>query len=493
MSHPLPRWPRPLLPPLDWQSLAVAFDAAVTDPDSRVTQRTDGGLHFTAFLEGDPDRHELITLGGMTVGRLLGGKSAADWLPGLNAYFRPEWGLFCNGRDDDRTEYWYLMHVNALIVAISRMTGTPWLGRRLRTSLERIRDLGRRVDYDFDAQGFDFRRQRPFADRDAFRQPDSIGGYGYLMLAGWELFGEAAFYREALIALDRYQAFAANPWYEVSNGAMAALAAARMAATGEDLDVDDFLRRILDPVDGPLFTGNWGQAAIDGLMRGWRGFSREEASATAYSLESLLPPAYVLPMVRYWPQLAETVAAYVLNVASNARWFFGGHLGAGAESRPDLSDAVPYETLHRCHQGIVPYASGDFFGHKSVYGGAVIAWLSRLLRPTSDPYVLAMDVGASDFLAPAASTRLIYNPWPEARRVGWEALGDRVECYDLIAHTMMETGDGSAVEIAGGGVRLLSLLPRAGRTDLTVDGDRGFLIHAGTVIDYHYPHPRPPR
>ncbi len=493
MSHPRPCPSRPLLPPLDWQALASAFHAAVTNPENHVIHRADGGLHFTAFLEGDADHPELITLGAMVVGRRLSGASAAEWLPGLNAYFRPERGLFCNGQRDDRIEYWYLMHVNALIVAVARMTGAPWLCRLLRTSLDRIRDLARRVDYRFDAQGFDFLRQQPFTDREAFRQPDSIGGYGYLMLAGWQLFGEGAFYREALAALQRYQAFSANPWYEVSNGAMAALAAARMAALGEDLDVAHFLARILDPVEGPLFTGQWGEAAIDGLMRGWRGFSREEASKTAYSLESLLPPAYLLPMVRYWPSLAATVAAYVLNVASHARWFFGGYLGAGAESRPDLSAAVPYETLHGCQHGMAPYARGDFFGHKSVYGGAMIAWLSRLLQPTTDPYVLAMDVGASDFLMPTTPTFLVYNPWPEARSVEVPALGGEADCYDLIAHTMIHPGDGNAAEIAGGGVRLLSRLPQGTARDLRVDGDRGFLVHGGTVIDYHYPHGTPPQ
>ena len=70
-----------------------------------------GHIHFTAFLEGTGQ--ELITYGAVVVGKLLRGEDVQDLLPSLQDYFQAEYGIYQNGIGDTRSEYWYLMYVNA--------------------------------------------------------------------------------------------------------------------------------------------------------------------------------------------------------------------------------------------------------------------------------------------------------------------------------------------------------------------------------------------
>ena len=203
----------------------------------------------------------------------------------------------------------------------------------------------------------------------------------------------------------------------------------------------------------------------------------------AYSLESFLPIAYVLPLVRYIPELALVAARYVLNVASNARWFFGDYLAASAQSRADLPAAVAYEAIHRSVKDGAPYATGDFFGHKSVYGGAMVLWLAQLLRPTEDPYILQMDVTGSDFLAQSYPTTLIYNPWPDERSVHVAVLPEH-RAYDLFNHHFVDPQD--IFEVPSEGIRMVTWVPNSAVPAITVEGH--FLRDRTTVIDYHYPH-----
>jgi hypothetical protein len=134
-------------------------------------------------------------------------------------------------------------------------------------------------------------------------------------------------------------------------------------------------------------------------------------------MESLMILPFILPAARYATHLAATIGRYALHVAANARLFYSPYAG-GCESRPDLTPAVAYERLLAQHGDCAPYATGDFQGHKSVYGGAYALWWGALVKPTRDPYILALDLAATDFLAAAPEPAwLYYNPWPEPRAV----------------------------------------------------------------------------
>jgi hypothetical protein len=131
---------------------------------------------------------------------------------------------------------------------------------------------------------------------------------------------------------------------------------------------------------------------------------------------------YVLPALRHRPELAAEVARYALNATANLRWFYPQYLPAEDQSRPDLPPMIPYERLSREEKGHSPYAVGDFAGHRSIYGGAYVMWLDKMIQPQSDPWLLRWDLGKTDFMDPDLPPAfLYYNPGPEEKRVSADA------------------------------------------------------------------------
>jgi hypothetical protein len=449
---PLPD--RPQRPPLQWQQQAQAFDRFVMDFANGVAYRDEQGrVAFTAFLEGEHYgtlRHELVTFGPLALGKWLNGDDITALLPTLESYFLQPFGIFSNGPADERCEMWYLMYANALAGhLIRRHTHRfPHWRQLWQQSADALRDLAQRIGYDFNHQGYDFAAQAPWTARDIFRQPDAIGGYAYLMLLTHRLLGGEEYLDEARRALRRYLALAANPWYEAPDGALATLAAAYLAAQGESFDTAKALDWLLDP-DAALALGEWGGQEVNGLARGWR-FSERDS---VYSMESLMILPFILPVARYAPQLASEIGRYALHVAANARLFYSEYM-AGCESRPDLTPAVAYERLLARQGDCAPFATGDFQGHKSVYGGAYALWWGALVKPTRDPYVLQLDLAATDFLADSPDPAyLYYNPWPEARSVE-VALGAG-------PHTVVELGSGQTLVQDKEGQATIELPPGA--------------------------------
>ena len=137
-----------------------------------------------------------------------------------------------------------------------------------------------------------------------------------------------------------------------------------------------------------MATGRWGGREVNGLMAG---FCTEPANQT-YSMESMVTLPYLLPALRFRPELAGEVARYALNVAANMRLFYPEYLPRENQSRPDLPPMFPYERLSKEEKGHSPYATGDFAGHRSIYGGAYVMWLDKMIEPQGDPWLLRWDL-----------------------------------------------------------------------------------------------------
>jgi hypothetical protein len=467
-------------PPLDWCGRADAFDDYIMNPANRVLRkRGDGTFYFASALEGTGDGG-LTTFAPILLGKLLRGE-AVGWLaPSMAAYYSREHGIFLDGRNARSCEYWYLMNVNALAAGVVRrhFSGDEaWLGR-VSSSAERLIALAHQVDYDFADQGYRFGTARPWTQQAMYRQPDAVGGYAYLQLLAFQMFGGSHHLAEAKEALRRYLSFPANPWYEVPSGAMACLAAARLSVTGAAVDAARALRFVLDPGGHPLQTGKWGDSEVGGLMAGFR----TEPAGEAYSMESLVTAGYLLPVLRYRPDFANVIGRYVLNVAANMRLFYSDCIAPDHQSRPELTAAVPYERLTRTVDGKSPYASGDFGSHRSIYGGAYALWWGELVKPAGDCRILQLDLALSDFLEERRHpTYAYYNPHGDWRRV-IVPLPARSRLYDLAAHRFLgDVGEGAAaLQIAPRGSRVVVVVPKAARP--TLRNDR--LLCGGVTVDY---------
>lgn len=413
---------RPQNPPLDFRSLADAFDAYVMDPAHGVNLRDKNGRQYFASALETTNEGGLTCYGPMAMGKELRGSGLDELARSLKAYFNEQYGLFLDGPGATLCEYWYLMNVNALAFALiqSRFAHDPeWLARVERAAAS-LRSMAHQIKYNFNDQGYDYAKGAPFTRQDIYRQPDAVGGYSYVMLLAWKMTGKNDCLAEAKTAIDHYTAFQKNPWYEVPSDAMAVLAAARLESMGYAADSRKALDFVLDSNIGLMATGKWGSAPVDGLMAGFC----TEPAGEAYSMESMVAFPYLMPALRFRPQLADAVARYALNAAANLRWFYPEYLPHNSQSRPDLTPSVPYERLDREAKGHSPYAGGDFAGQRSVYGGAYVMWLDKMVQPQGDPWLLRWDLTVTNFVdRDLPPTFLYYNPYSEAKHVSVEAAG----------------------------------------------------------------------
>jgi len=435
--------PRPDQKPLDFGQMADAFDSYVMDPAHGVNLRDKTGRQYFASALETTDEGGLTCYGPMAMGKELRGSGLDELARSLKAYFSEPYGLFLDGPGKALCEYWYLMNVNSLAFALiqTRFAHDPeWLARVERSAAS-LREMAHQIGYDFNDQGYDYAAGKPFTLQNVYRQPDAVGGYSYVMLLAWKLTGKDFCLAEAKAGMDRYLAFAKNPWYEVPSGAMAVLAAAYLQSTSYPANSSKALKFVLDSKVGLMASGRWGACPVDGLMAGFA----TEPPGQAYSMESMVTFPYLMPALRYRPDLADEVARYALNAAANLRWFYPEFLPKDSQSRPDLPPMVPYERLNREAKGHSPYAEGDFAGHRSVYGGAYVMWLDKMVEPQGDPWLLRWDLTKTNFLEPdLAPTFLYYNPGPEERRIRIEAVG---RLHDLKSNQVLRV-QGGKVELA---------------------------------------------
>lgn len=479
LGNQVPR--RPAEKPLDWPAMADAFHAYVADPAHGIEQtRADGTHFFYSALEAKTDGG-LTTFGPLVMGMILRGEDVSEIAPSLAAYFNDAEGIFLDGPGADLCEYWYMMNVNALAFGIIRRhfgDSAEWKAR-MRRSADRLIAMAHQIGYDFNDQGYDFKKHAPFTRQAIYRQPDTVGGYAYVMLFAWEVLRDAKYLDEAREGMKRYLAFARNPWYEVPSGAMAAQAAARLSAQGNEVDLARALRFLFDAKVGLMRTGEWGGKEVNGLMAG---FSTEPPDQ-AYSMESMVVLPYLLPVVRYRPEYAAQIGRFTLNVAANMRWFFSDYLPKENQSRPDLPAIIPYERLSRTEKGHSPYATGDFDGHRSIYGGAYMLWLGEMIRPAGDPFLLQLNANKTDLLGGESyPTFLYYNPGTNEKTVTLDAGRAQADIYDLQSHRVVRHGvtGKTEVRVGAGQARVLVQIPAGARRTVT-----GGVIHFGDVaVDY---------
>ncbi len=475
---------RPAAEPLNWRERADAFDQYVMKPANKILQaRPDGSRYFASALEGTGDGG-MTTFGPLVLGKILRGDAVDSMVPSMAAYFSDEAGIFLDGTHADLCEYWYLMNVNALADGIvrSHLSHDPvWMGR-VRKSADRLIELAHQINYDFNDQGYRFNIRVPFTNQDIYRQPDAIGGYAYLMLFAYEMFGDAKYLAEAKKGLSLYQSFSKNPWYEIPSGAMACLTAARLSVHDPQIDLHKIVSFALESGGHPMQTGDWGGKEVNGLMAG---FSTEPAGE-AYSMESLVTLPYVLPVLRYRPEFATDIGRYLLNTAANMRLFYSDCISHKNQSRPELTLAIPYERLTKEVDGKSPFASGDYGSHRSIYGGAYALWWGELVKATEDPYILQMNLTRSDFLcAKAFPSYLYYNPWGESKRVTLAPEGGNFDLYDLSAHAFVAERKSRRVSVAipANGSRVIIVIPSGARRSV----ENGLLLCDGVPVDYQTP------
>ena len=412
----------PVLPIPDYAKLNAQFHDALRDSSNDILHYGENGHPVFGAYVGSHS-NEMVTWGILASGEYLTNRDTSWISPTFRDFFSVPYKVWMNSPRAARTEHWYMFYVNALAGAVAETVYRNDLSIRglMNQSALTLKALAQRLDYDFNQQGYRFDKGCTFTNKDIYRQPDSIGGYAYNMLYAYCHSHDKGFLNECIHASALYQAFSENPWYEIPNGSSALLAAVWLHAHAIQSNVQKTASWVFDHEHGPLQCGTWGNEAIDGLMMGWRGDTRELAMQSAYSMETLMPLQFILPSVRYAPDLADAVGRYALNVLANFQLFYAQGTRALYETRPGLTPSIPYERLDQYRDGHSPAACGDFCGHRSVYGAGYLYWLEALARPTNDPEIFAYDLSLTDWLAERKyPVFLLRNPYDVSKCVHFE-------------------------------------------------------------------------
>lgn len=409
----------PALPVPSLSKLNEQFRAALMDEKNRILRRdAHGNPIFGAYIGSDSN--ELITWSIITLGEWFTGRDAS-WLTSTwPTFFSASAQVYLNSPRSTECELWYLFYANTLCGALQQalFREDPIVRQRFAASADSLCRMARALDYNFNHQSFHFGEMTPRTYKPQYRQPDSSGGYAYNMLFAALHADRPEYMEESLRGIRIYEGMPSNPWYEIPNSSAALMAAAWLDAHGHACDIQRIAGWLFDHDLGPLQIGKWGDEEIDGLMMGWFGDTRAQAMASAYSMETFMPLQFFLPAVRYCPQLADAVGKYVRCMLSNFQLFYARGSKPLYETKPELDASIPYERLQYERDGHIPAATGDFHGHRSIYGSGYLMWLEAMARQTSDPDIFALDLSLSDWLADERyPVYLLRNPFDEARQI----------------------------------------------------------------------------
>ena len=415
----------PALPVPALHELNERFRCALLDERNRILRRDEqGNPIFGAYIGSDSN--ELITWAIITLGEWFSGRDAS-WLTGTwTTFFSRQGQVYLNSPRSIECELWYLFYAHTLSGAIQQtlFRNDPQARRRFAASADSLQRMARTLEYNFNHQSFRFDVMEPRTYRPQYRQPDSAGGYAYNMLFAALHADRPEYMEESLRAIRLYERMDSNPWYEIPNTSAALMAASWLDAHGHPRDIARIAGWLFDHDHGPIQVGSWGGEEVDGLMMGWFGDTREQAMASAYSMETFMPLQFFLPSVRYCPELADAVGRYVRCMLSNFQLFYARGSKPLYETRPDLDASIPYERLEYERDGHTPAACGDFHGHRSIYGSGYLMWLEAMARETSDPDIFALDLSLTDWLADERwPVYLLRNPFEETRTVTFAPAG----------------------------------------------------------------------
>lgn len=335
----------------DWKKVARDFDAIAFDfsrtgeflplPwwDNSRTDHDLTGFAMPAYIGSllqtpEKNSYDAITCLGAVLGATKAGLNKADqhgknWVRMLNIYYSQKNGthLYMNnpGGRTGQT-FWYELLPSMLFYQIhDHYRQEPGMGDQFRAIAERWHGgclaLGASDSKapNFDYTAFNFTTNQP-VDNSRWREPDAAAGVAWLQYMAFTVTGEPKYLQAAQWAMRFLQERERNPFYECLLPYGAYVAARMNAEQGTKYPVDKLTNWVFDgsnPRQWGVIAGRWGKVPVHGLMG-----SVNPAALYAFTMNSYLAPAVMVPMVRYDERYARALAKWVLHVAVNSRWFY---------------------------------------------------------------------------------------------------------------------------------------------------------------------------
>lgn len=524
----------------DWRKVSLEYDKLVFDFEAKGdflpliwwdrTKRNGSPITFgmPSYLgaKREDDRHEAINTVSAVLGATLAGvdksnQNGHNWVGMIEAYFNTDNGerLFLNRTNlkAGRT-FWYELYPHILLYSLAhsypgsgnldgimRETADKWL-----TACQSLEDA--QGIPDFNHLSFDFERMEP-VDNGRWKEPDAAAGMAWLQLMAHARWGGSERLKAVQGCLSFLEQNNRNPYYEVLLPYGAYAAARINAEHGTKYDVEKLVNWVFDgdsqcrPGWG-IIAERWGDYDCHGLcgsLTDWGqrwDLQQENARADidpirsgyAFAANTFSLAAALVPLVRYDSRFARDIGKWMLNAANAARLFYPGFLPGKQQSCAFYAggeeDVIAYEGLRKWWDYQSPYATGDAIRYSwgaidlGLYGSSHVGIFGGIVSLTEVEGILKLDCLRTDYFRQEAyPTYLLFNPYPEEKKVVLDTEGDSIRIYDAISHAFQQgIWSGKAeVFIPPSSAVLAVLVPS--ETDIAVEDRR--LFAGGVIIDYH--------
>lgn len=534
----MPNLPKPLKI-INYKELAHQFDSTVYDFEAKdkfwplvwidssqinFPQHTLG--LFTAIgdvRQGSKNNgmfHEALATMGATLGATLVGIDKAkggkhNYVAMLKNYFNKKtgWNIMMNNTSPEVAllgggygrDWWYDIYPNLLFYAIydkyPNETDFDFIAKSIADKFcEADQILNGNYDYSF----FDYGQMKPMKNA-ICTQADAAAGHAWVLYCAYKKWNEPKYLKASLSALTALNNQKTNPTYELLMPFGAYLAARINAELDQKFDT----KKMLDwSFDGTaicregwgVLVGNWNGFDISGIVgstvdRGGYGFLMNTYDA-AWPL---------VPLVRYDPSYATAIGKWMLNASNASRLFYSHYMPDEHETIPELvevaKEVIAYEGIifnsnQKEYQNLkAPVAQGDGplwvpgenpkVSQFSVYGSGHVGIFGSIIKNTSSPGILQLDLLATDFFRDKAyPSYLYYNPYPHKKMIFIELeKGKKVHLYNSVTGQFIakNVSKKHKLYIQPNQAAVIVHVPAKS----TITYSRNKMMANGVVIDFH--------
>ncbi|MDD3999408.1 MAG: hypothetical protein PHX62_00745 [Bacilli bacterium] len=301
---------------------------------------------------------------------------------------------------------------------------------------------------DFDVTGFDFTTMQSYKNG-IWKEPDCAVGISLLLYYGYKICAKEEYLEAALGAMDYQDSFFGSPMYEAIYYFAPTLAAYYNSKYGKNYQIGKILNEIFDGNSIPRggwgsIVGKWGNYNVTGLMG-----SITDGGGYAFAMNTFLAAYAISSLPKYDARYASSIGKWILNLASNSRYFFPEYSDSNNQSAPlnqkamsfiqETNGVVPYEGIRKSSNSKTPWFGGDPTAYGwaetdfSLYSGAHIGLLASIFEETDIEAILKIDLNKSDFLNKSYPTYLLYNPYSETKEVTYTVNSStKVDLYDSV-------------------------------------------------------------
>jgi len=459
---------------IDYRQKALDYDRIIFDPNAtgdflpliwqdQVFDSYGISAYVGDFRKGFDGTQEAVAMIPALISATLLGKNKANenqrnYIKEIEPFFQENEKVVLNNFSNvsKNTSMWYTLYPGILFTELSLLyPNEVSLRTKALTNIDSWYQAAQIMLNDangFDQTGFDFYLMVPYRNG-IWKEPDSAIGIAKLMYYGYRLTDDPKYLTMLINIMDTHELFFGSSMYELLLYYAPFLASYLNTHHQKNYHIETILNNIFNGRSIPRggwghIVGQWGNYSVNGLMG-----SITDRNGYAFMMNSFLA-GYVIPtFVSYDTRYASDMGKWLLNLASNGRYFFPDHSPLIQQScslvercetfNETANNSVPYEGIISSYNNKSPWIGGDplinDWGQTdlSLYSGAHTGLLASMIHQTNQETMPLWHLNQDDYLR-SFNHYLLYNPHPQTKEVKFTVPESDVDVYDLVTHQRVQ-------------------------------------------------------